>query len=147
MLKWYECEKKIAGIANDIPLAEVFGVETGQTLVISWGSTFGAVRTAVEDMIKQHEHVAHVHLRYLHPLPSNLHDEMKKFERIVCVELNSGQLAQVLRAKFGEEIIPLTKITGQPFKADEIKAFLRESVAHEKALKDLRFVLDSMVSS
>lgn len=140
-------EEKIAGIANDIPLAEVFGVETGQTLVISWGSTFGAVRTAVEDMIKQHEHVAHVHLRYLHPLPSNLHDEMKKFERIVCVELNSGQLAQVLRAKFGEEIIPLTKITGQPFKADEIKAFLRESVAHEKALKDLRFVLDSMVSS
>ncbi|MCU0425851.1 MAG: 2-oxoacid:acceptor oxidoreductase subunit alpha [Candidatus Kapabacteria bacterium] len=139
--------EKIAGIANDIPLAEAFGAETGQTLVISWGSTFGAVRTAVEQMLLQREHIAHLHLRYLNPFPRNLHNIMQKFDRIVCVELNSGQLSQVLRGAFGEEIIPLTKITGQPFKTDEIKSFIRETLAHQTGVDDVRFVLEGLVPS
>ncbi len=127
---------KIAGIADDMPSAELCGADSGEILVISWGGTFGAVRTAVESLQKQGESVAHVHLRALHPFPRNLADLMQGFEHIVVAELNSGQLAHVLRGEFAQNIFQYNKVSGQPFTADEITVFLHRFLAQKPVMRN-----------
>ena len=111
---------KIAGIANDIPPQTVEGVERGKVLVISWGGTYGACRTAVEDLLAQGKSVAHCHLRYLNPFPSNLGDILKKYERVLVPELNNGQLLLLLRGKYLVDAVGLNKVQGKPFTVREV---------------------------
>ncbi len=113
--------EKIARIAQEIPPTEVFGAQAGRVLVVGWGSTYGAINAAVERLHLRGESVGQVHLRYLNPLPSDLGDVLMRFDYVLVPELNSGQLARILRERYLIPAISLTKIQGLPFKSSEIE--------------------------
>lgn len=111
---------KVAGIANYIPLQEVEGPESGDLLVLSWGGTCGAVRTAVQTALGLGKSVAHCHLRYMNPFPRNLGEILKKYKKVLIPELNTGQLRLLIRAKFLVDAVGFNKIQGKPFLVNEI---------------------------
>ena len=111
---------KIDGIANDIPEVEVYGPEDAPLLVVSWGSTFGSVRAGVNNANKNGFPAAHVHLRHLNPFPSNLEEVLARYRKVLVPEMNTGQLAAVLRAKYLTPAVTLSKVQGAPFMANEI---------------------------
>src|SRR5262245_42062682 len=92
---------KVAGIARDIPLQSVaLGEERGALAVVGWGSTYGAVHQAVREARAEGRAVSHIHLRHLAPMPRNLGDLLRGFNRVLVPELNNGQLVQLLRAAY-----------------------------------------------
>ncbi len=113
---------KVARIVQDVPPLEVNGADRGDLLVVGWGSTHGAIASAVEEARALGRSVSSVHIRWLNPLPSNLGDVLRRFKRVLVPELNNGQLALLLRAKFLVDARSLTKVQGQPFKVGEIRA-------------------------
>ena len=113
-------EAKIQGIANFIPEQEVFGPESGDVLVLSWGGTYGSVFSAVSQAQKEGKSVAHAHVRYLNPLPRNLEALLKNYKRILVPELNMGQLSHIIQSTYGIEVESFNKIQGQPFKIREL---------------------------
>jgi len=123
---------KIDGIVREIPPQEVFGAEVGKILVISWGSTFGAIREAVAHLQKDDIAVGHAHLRYIHPFAANLGEIINRFEHIIVAELNAGQLVHVLQDTFCKKMEHFSKINGQPFKAEHITVFIREMLARKE---------------
>lgn len=112
--------KKIAGIAQDIPPQLVEGPASGKLLVVSWGGTYGAIATAVRRLWEQGESVAHAHLRYLNPLPANLGEVLRQYEKVAVAELNRGQLRALLRAEYMVDARGLNKTTGRPFAIREV---------------------------
>jgi 2-oxoglutarate ferredoxin oxidoreductase subunit alpha len=114
--------EKVARIVHDVPPLEVNGADRGDLLVVGWGSTHGAIASAVEEARALGRSVSSVHIRWLNPLPSNLGDVLRRFKRVLVPELNHGQLALLLRAKFLVDARSLTKVQGQPFKVGEIRA-------------------------
>jgi len=112
--------RKVANVVQDIPDQEVFGAPQGELLVVSWGGTFGAVRTAVERARETGQDVAHAHLRWLNPLPANLGDILRNFRRVLVCELNMGQLLLLLRAHYLVSAIGLHKVQGRPFMVSDI---------------------------
>lgn len=123
-----ERAEKVAKLVNIIPDQEIFGEESGDLLVISWGGTFGAVRSAVKNQIEAGKAVAHVHLRYLNPFPANLGALMGNYKKIIVSELNNGQMALILRGTYGIDLQSYTKIEGQPFKISEITEQIEEAL-------------------
>ncbi|MCY4619140.1 MAG: 2-oxoacid:acceptor oxidoreductase subunit alpha [Chloroflexi bacterium] len=105
---------KIAGIANFIPELEVDGPDSGDLLVLSWGSTYGAVFTAVNDAREAGCDVAHAHLQYLNPFPRNLGDVISRYNKVLVPEANTGQLRMLVRAKFLVDAQGYNEVTGQP---------------------------------
>jgi 2-oxoglutarate ferredoxin oxidoreductase subunit alpha len=132
--------EKINKIANHIPLQTIDnGTEEGDILVLSWGGTYGIIKSAVADLINEGIQVSHVHLRYIHPFPKNLGAILKRFKTIIVPELNHGQLVKIIRDRFLAPAQGFNKIQGQPFSTTEIKDRLREEWRviqenHEKAL-------------
>ena len=97
------------------------GEESGDLLIVGWGSTYGAIKTAVRQALNQGKKVSHVHLRHISPFPKNLGDILKNFKTVVVPEMNNGQLVKILRDKYFVDAKPLNKIQGLPFKVDEIR--------------------------
>jgi 2-oxoglutarate ferredoxin oxidoreductase subunit alpha len=122
---------KIAAIANDIPLLTVEGPEQGDLLLLGWGSTEGALVGAFEQLTRQGKRVARAHLRYLNPFPRNLGDILARYKRVLIPEMNMGQLALLIRARFLVDVISYSKVQGRPFKVAEIKARADEVLAQE----------------
>jgi len=114
--------RKVALVANDVPLQEVKGPQRGKLLVVSWGGTYGACATAVRDVQDTGGSVAHCHLRYLNPFPRNLGELIGNYEKVLVPELNRGQLRMLLRAEFLVDAVGLNKIKGKPFIVEEIVA-------------------------
>jgi 2-oxoglutarate ferredoxin oxidoreductase subunit alpha len=112
--------EKIARIADNIPRQEVKGPRQGELLVVGWGSTHGPVAGAVEELRHQGMSVAHAHLRYLNPFPRNLEEVLRRYDRVVAVENNGGQLASILRDRFLIDVQRLNKIEGRPFLIREV---------------------------
>jgi len=119
--------EKISRIAEEYPPLKVHGTEKGDLLVISWGSTFGAVKEAVNVLQREDHVISMLSLRHLNPLPKDLKEVMSQFKNVVVAELNSGQLARVIRAELGSDVKSLTKIQGRPFLVDEL---IRQLQAH-----------------
>ena len=119
-------DKKVARIANDIPPTEVFGQEGDELLVIGWGGTFGTLRTAVKNKQAEGVPVSHVHLRYLNPLPADLGDIISRYQKVVVAELNLGQIATIIRARYLVDAIGFNKIQGQPFYVYEVESKIDE---------------------
>ena len=119
-------EKKIAGIAATIPPLEVLGDDNGPLLVVGWGSTYGAITTAVERCRNKGIKVSSVHLRYLEPMPSNLGEIVKRFDRVLVPELNRGQLVHRIRDRFLVDAEGLHKVEGLPFLISEIESRIEE---------------------
>jgi 2-oxoglutarate ferredoxin oxidoreductase subunit alpha len=118
--------RKVANIADDIPLQEVSGPKAGDLLVVSWGGTYGACTTAVRRCQEQGLSVAHAHLRYLNPLPRNLGDLLQCYDKVLVPELNCGQLRMVLQARFARELLGYNKIQGKPFAVSELVTAIQE---------------------
>jgi 2-oxoglutarate ferredoxin oxidoreductase subunit alpha len=114
--------EKVARIAQDVAPAEVNGPDRGELLVVGWGGTLGAIASAVEEEQALGHSVSSLHLRWLNPLPSNLGNVLRRFERVLVAELNAGQLAMLLRARYLVDAQSLTKVQGQPFKVAEVRA-------------------------
>jgi 2-oxoglutarate ferredoxin oxidoreductase subunit alpha len=118
---------KVQAIANHFPEQALdSGKTTDPAVVVSWGSTYGAVRVGLENLRKAGIAAAHIHLRYLNPLPKNLGDLLREFPRILVPELNNGQLVKILRSEFLIDARPLNKIQGLPFMASEIEAAVQD---------------------
>ena len=123
---------KIDGIANDIPLQVVEqGKDRGKLAVVGWGSTYGPISRAVDNMRDLGYDVSHVHVRHIWPLPRNLGDLLGSFEQVVVPEMNNGQLVTVLRAEYLIPAEPFNKITGQPFKISEIEEAIQSRLDGE----------------
>ena len=118
--------RKVAGIAKFIPEQEIDGPESGDLLVLSWGGTFGSVRTAVRRCQEDGKSVTHAHLRYLNPFPQNLETLVRSFKRVLIPELNLGQLSFLIRSRYLVDAISLNKIQGKPFKVSEVAAKIND---------------------
>jgi 2-oxoglutarate ferredoxin oxidoreductase subunit alpha len=111
---------KIERIADDIPLQTVEGDAEGDLLLVGWGSTYGAIKTAVTAARAKGLSVSQLHLRYLNPFPKNLGDLLRKFNKVMVPEINNGQLVQLLRAKYLIPAFGFNKIRGLPLRSEEI---------------------------
>ncbi len=123
--------EKVARIAREVPPAEVDGPDRGRLLVVGWGGTFGAIRSAVEESRQRGLDVSHLHLRQLNPFPANLGELLGRFEQVLVPELNMGQLVKLLRAEFLVPAESLCKVQGQPFKIVEIRERIEQRLAGE----------------
>jgi 2-oxoglutarate ferredoxin oxidoreductase subunit alpha len=115
-------QEKVAGIAKDIPPLEVFGAPKGDLIIVGWGSTYGAIRSAVERLRERGLSVSHAHLRHLNPFPANIEDVLRSFKRVLVPELNLGHLAMLLRARFLIDVLSYNRVRGKPFRIAEIEA-------------------------
>jgi 2-oxoglutarate/2-oxoacid ferredoxin oxidoreductase subunit alpha len=117
---------KVEAISQDIPYAEPTGDPEGDMLIVSWGSTYGAIMQSVKAQRARGHKIGHLHLRYLNPLPGNVGDILKRYRKVLVPELNLGQLLWVLRAKFLVNAVGLNKIQGRPFKQNELDQKIEE---------------------
>ncbi len=125
-------KQKVANVADSISTPALNGPDSGDLLVVAWGSTYGAARAAVERMHKEGVAVSHMHMRHLCPLPHGLTEIFANFKRIIVPELNMGQLAFVLQAEFPDfRFEKYNKVQGKPFQARELKAHF-EKILEEK---------------
>jgi 2-oxoglutarate ferredoxin oxidoreductase subunit alpha len=122
-------QEKIERIVHTLPLAETEGDNEGDVLVVGWGGTYGAIKTAVKNKRREGISVSHLHLRYLNPLQKNVGEILYKFKHVLVPELNLGQLSKVLRSRYLIPTISLNKVQGQPFKAMEIEKKIDEVLA------------------
>jgi 2-oxoglutarate ferredoxin oxidoreductase subunit alpha len=111
-------QAKVDGIAKDVAPTEVLGPKTGKVLLLGWGGTYGAITTAAERL--HSKGVSSAHLRWLNPLPPDLGEVLKGFERVIIPELNLGQLRRIIRDKFLIDAIGVNKVQGLPFTPEEI---------------------------
>ena len=116
---------KVERIADTFPATEVFGSELGEAVIVGWGSTFGAIRESVERLNAEGMSVGHVHLRWLNPLPSDLEKVLRRFKTVIVPEMNLGQLVRVLRDRFVIDAVPVSQVTGQPFRTVDLVERLR----------------------
>ncbi len=121
--------EKIIGIAKDIPEQKVTsGNSSGKLAVVGWGSTFGAIEQATKLCQDDGLDVAHIHLRYIWPLPQNLGNLLKGFEKIIVPEMNNGQLVTLLRAEYLVPAESFSQISGQPFKVSDLEQEIRTQI-------------------
>ena len=114
--------EKVARIADRFkPIRLDSGPPEGELLVVGWGSTYGAIRTAALELQAEGHSVAHVHIRHMFPFNKGLGPLLKKYKQVLVPEMNSGQLRQMLRAEFLVDAQGLNKIQGLPFTSAEIK--------------------------
>ena len=113
---------KVEAVAKGIPPIEVTGKRKGKLLVLGWGGTYGAITSAVQSLIAEGFDVSSTHLRYINPLPSDLGELLKGFDKVLVPELNSGQLSMIVRARYLIDALSLSKVKGRPFKVSEIRA-------------------------
>lgn len=118
--------KKIDHIAETIPPLSTYGDASGELLVLGWGSTYGAITSAVERCRAKGMNVSSAHLRYLDPLPRNTGEVLRKFQRVLIPEMNLGQLRMYIRGTFLVDAIGLNKVQGKPFTIKEIEEKIAE---------------------
>ena len=112
---------KVDGV--DVPDQDVcLGNDSGKLVVVGWGSTYGPIHQAVRRARLKGQDVAHIHIRHIAPMPRNLGELLRGYERIIVPEMNTGQLKTVLRDKYLVDARPLNKVSGQPFQIAEIAA-------------------------
>lgn len=123
-------EAKVERIADFIPeLTMEAGPDEGDLLVLGWGSTYGVIHSVVRAMIDEGHAVAHAHLRYLRPFPRNLGDVLKRYKTVLIPELNTGQLARVIRDRYLVDVKQYNKIQGVPITKSELTHEVRELVS------------------
>jgi 2-oxoglutarate/2-oxoacid ferredoxin oxidoreductase subunit alpha len=120
---------KVANIADDIPLQTVaHGTERGKLAVVGWGSTFGAINQAVRRSREKGLDVSHIHIRHIFPLPKNLGQLLKGYDKVLVPEMNNGQLVTLLRATYLVDAESMTQISGQPYKVSDLEEAIRTRV-------------------
>jgi 2-oxoglutarate ferredoxin oxidoreductase subunit alpha len=114
-------EEKVERIADFIPEQTITsGPESGDLLILGWGSTFGVIEAVTRAMLREGKSVAHAHLRYIRPMPRNFGDVLKRYKTILIPEINTGQLARVIRDKYLIDVKQYNKIQGMPITKSEL---------------------------
>jgi 2-oxoglutarate ferredoxin oxidoreductase subunit alpha len=122
-------QAKIDGIAADIPPLEVDDPDgNARVLVLGWGSTFGSIGAAVRRVRLAGGSVAQAHLRHLSPFPANLGDVLKQYDKVLVPEINTGQLALVLRGRYLIDVISYNRVRGLPFRAAELCGVIQDVI-------------------
>jgi 2-oxoglutarate ferredoxin oxidoreductase subunit alpha len=122
-------QAKVDGIAASLPPTEVDDPDGDATVaVIGWGSTYGPIGAACRRIRRSGRSVAQIHLRHINPMPNDLGDILRRYDRVVCPEMNLGQLAMLLRAKYLVDIESHTQVRGLPFRAAELAAVLQDAI-------------------
>jgi len=119
-------QAKIDGI--DVPELEVDDPHEARTLVLGWGSTYGPITAAVRRLRTAGESIAQAHLRHLNPFPRNLGAVLKRYDKVVIPEMNLGQLATLIRAKYLVDAHSYNQVNGMPFKAEQLATALKEAI-------------------
>jgi 2-oxoglutarate ferredoxin oxidoreductase subunit alpha len=120
-------QEKVDKIAEHIPLQKIeVGPEKGKVLVLGWGSTYGAIKSAVLELVAEGHEVAHAHIRYLRPFPRNLAEILASYDHILIPEINNGQLIKIIRDQFLVPAQGYNKIMGVPITKGELVARIRE---------------------
>jgi 2-oxoglutarate/2-oxoacid ferredoxin oxidoreductase subunit alpha len=119
-------QAKIDGI--DVPDIEVDDPDGAPTLVLGWGSTYGPITAAVRRLRAAGESIAQAHLRHLNPFPANLGEVLKGYDKVVVPEMNLGQLATLIRAKYLVDARSFNQVNGMPFKAEQLATALKEAI-------------------
>jgi len=119
-------QAKIDGI--EVPDLAVDDPDGARTLVLGWGSTYGPVTAAVRRLRKDGEAIAQAHLRHLNPFPRNLGEILARYDKVVVPEMNLGQLATLLRAKYLVDAHSYNQVNGMPFKAEQLATALKEAI-------------------
>ena len=112
---------KIQKIANEFEPTEIYGDKSGDLLILSWGGTQGACRSAAEALINKGKKVSHVHLRWINPLPNDLGEILIKFKNVLVPEINLGQLIKIIRSEYLVDAKGLNKVKGKPISSAEIQ--------------------------
>ena len=113
-------QEKVNRIQNDISKTEIYGKDSGDVLIISWGGTYGSCRSAVETLRDDGKKVSHVHLRWISPLPKDLGEIIIKFKNVLVPEINMGQLIKIIRAEYLVDAKGLNQVTGRPISGAKI---------------------------
>jgi 2-oxoglutarate ferredoxin oxidoreductase subunit alpha len=120
-------QEKVDKIADYLPLQKIdAGPDKGKLLVLGWGSTYGAIKSAVAELLHEGYKVAHAHLRYLRPFPKNLGAILKNYERVLIPEINNGQLIKIIRDQYFVDAKGYNKIMGIPITKTEMVMKMRE---------------------
>jgi 2-oxoglutarate ferredoxin oxidoreductase subunit alpha len=124
-------QAKIDGIANDIGPLEVDDPDgDARVLVLGWGSTFGSIGAAVRRTRLAGGAIAQAHLRHLNPLPGNLGEVLRRYDKVIVPEINLGQLALLLRGKYLVDVISYNRVRGLPFRAAELADVIKDVIDH-----------------
>ena len=124
--------KKIAGISRDYPELQIEGDANAEVLLVGWGSTYGSLKSAVNQYRAEGLQLAFVHLRHLNPLPENLGQLLAGFNQVLVAELNSGQLCQLLRATYLVDAKSISQCNGQPFTVSQLVEAIKLEINHEQ---------------
>ncbi|MFJ6686022.1 2-oxoglutarate ferredoxin oxidoreductase subunit alpha, partial [Streptomyces werraensis] len=120
-------QAKVDGI--DVPRLQVDDPDgAARLLVLGWGSTYGPITAAVRRLRRAGQQVAQAHLRHLNPFPPNLGDILRRYDKVVIPEMNLGQLATLIRAKYLVDARSYNQVNGMPFKAEQLAAALKEAI-------------------
>src|SRR5271163_1992436 len=117
---------KVAAIVQDVPDVVPAGDDSGDLLIVAWGSTHGPITAALKTMRAKGARIGHVHLRYLNPLPRNLGDVLKRYRQVLVPGVGVGQLVMLLRARYLVDARGYNKIQGKPFKVSELERKIEE---------------------
>jgi 2-oxoglutarate ferredoxin oxidoreductase subunit alpha len=118
--------EKVAAIVQDVPDVVPQGDDSGDLLIVGWGSTQGPITAALKTSRDKGHRIGHVHLRHLNPLPKNLGDVLQRYHKILVPEMNMGQLSMILRAKYLVDAQGYNKVQGKPFKQIELERKIEE---------------------
>jgi 2-oxoglutarate/2-oxoacid ferredoxin oxidoreductase subunit alpha len=114
-------QDKVDRIADYIPLQKLdSGPEKGKLLIVGWGSTYGAIKSACAELQKGGHSIAHAHIRYIRPFPKNLGDILRSYEKVIVPEINNGQLIRIIRDLYFVDAIPYNKVMGIPITKTEL---------------------------
>ncbi|MGB0768770.1 MAG: hypothetical protein ACPGYV_13800, partial [Phycisphaeraceae bacterium] len=137
--------EKVNRVQNMIPDIQVRGDEDADLLVLGWGGPYGSIVTAVNNLREQGKKIATTHLRYLNPMPKNLGDVLKKYNKVLIPELNNGQLRLILRGKYLCDARGLNKIQGKPFLVEEIEQAIELMLSGEWGDAEALYPIDGNV--
>lgn len=114
-------QAKVDKVADYIPAQTIdSGAEKGKVLILGWGSTYGAIKSACQELQADGVSVSHAHIRYVRPFPKNLGDIIKNFDKVLIPEINNGQLVKIIRDQYNVDAIPFNKMMGIPITKSEI---------------------------
>jgi 2-oxoglutarate ferredoxin oxidoreductase subunit alpha len=124
-------QAKIDRVAESLPPLEVDDPSgRARVLVLGWGSTYGPIGAACQKVRAAGASIAQLHLRHLNPFPADLGEVLPRYEKVVIPEMNLGQLAHLIRAKYLVDAMSVTQVRGLPFKADELAEMLQGVIEH-----------------
>lgn len=126
--------QKRDNVAFNIPEQEIDqGTESGEVLIVGWGGTYGAIRTAVHQLRKEGMDISHAHVQYISPFPKNFGELLRNFKTVIVPEINDGQLVRIIRSEFMIPAIPINKVQGRPFGVSELKTAIKNVLSETVA--------------